>query len=449
MLVGTRTGRCQRSADAGRHWKPCRGPTGQFLGFHFDQTSDSIVAFVATDRGIWRTDDGGVTWTEKNNGLPWTKIQGFAAGSSARGNQVMLYCTIKSKHQNGTFCGGVYRSRDRGETWESAMGAGINTETVQADRWAYGAIAQYRQLRVADKRPLTVYAFNTSTGFHPPHHDTVYRSDDGGDTWRDVYFMDPRFERYNVAPNYVTANTHQSWKGGDAPHDVAICNTDPDRLLVVRSRCYVTHDGGESWFNGDTYPAAGQKPQAGVAWHCNGLVVTTTWHYYIDPHEPHRHYIAYTDIGMARSLDHGKSWLWWNPKSWAPWRNTCYEIAFDPDVPGKMWGAFSDVHDIPNDNIISERHGHNRPGGVCVSDDFAATWQHKASGLPERPVTSIVVDRSSPQGPGTCTPAYSQTVCTSRPTTARLGTRAATDSGIHTICVSPAWRCTETARCLP
>jgi len=30
---------------------------------------------------------------------------------------------------------------------------------------------------------MTVYAMNTSTGFHPPDHETVYRSDDGGRTW--------------------------------------------------------------------------------------------------------------------------------------------------------------------------------------------------------------------------------------------------------------------------
>ena len=61
-----------------------------------------------------------------------------------------------------------------------------------------------------------------------------------------------------------------------------------------------------------------------------------------------------------------------------------------------MWGAFSDVHDIPNDNIISERHGHNGPGGVCISRDFAGSWKHEARGLPLRPVTSIVVDPRSP-----------------------------------------------------
>jgi photosystem II stability/assembly factor-like uncharacterized protein len=67
-------------------------------------------------------------------------------------------------------------------------------------------------------------------------------------------------------------------------------------------------------------------------------------------------------------------------------------------VPGKIWGAFSDVHDIPNDNIISERHGHNRPGGVCLSHDFGAKWQAVAQGLPLKPVTSIVLDPHSPKG---------------------------------------------------
>ena len=398
LLVGMRSGGCQLSRDAGHTWTQCSGPAGQVIAFHFDRTGGGRSMFAATNQGIWRSDDGGQIWAEKTRGLPWKEIQGFAGGSSPQDGLTMLYCTIRSRVDSGTFQGGVYRSRDRGETWQQAMGRGINTETQKADRWAYGPIAQYQQILTTDAKPLTVYAMNTSTGFHPPHHETVYRSDDGGETWRDTYFMDPRFQRYNVAPNYVTASTGQSWKGGGTPFGVAICNSDPERVILVWSQCYVTHDGGASWFNGHTYPAAGQQPGPGSAWVCNGLVVTTTWDYYINPFEPNRHYIAYTDIGWARSVDAGKSWIWWDEESWAPWRNTCYQVAFDPDTAGTMWGAFSDVHDIPNDNIISERHGHNRPGGVCVSRDFGASWKHEAVGIPPKPVTSIVLDPNSTRG---------------------------------------------------
>jgi photosystem II stability/assembly factor-like uncharacterized protein len=398
MLVGTQDGQCSMSLDAGTTWTACAGPRGQLLGCHFDQTSAGKTLFAATDQGIWRSDDQGRSWSDRSAGLPWKELQGFAGGSHAGNGLIRLYCSIRSKEEQGRFAGGVYVSDDRGDSWQPAMGQGMNTETTRADEWAFGPIAQYLQILTTDVNPLLVYAMNTSTGFHPPHHETVYRSDDGGKTWRDVYFMDPRFERYNIAPNYVSASVGQSLKGGNAPFGVAICNSDPERILLTRSDCHITHNGGATWFHGDTYPAPGQTPKPGSAWVCNGLVVTTTWNYYIDPCEANRHYIAYTDLGFARSLDAGQTWIWWDKDSWAPWRNTCYEIAFDPAVPGKMWGAFSDVHDIPNDNIISERHSHSRPGGVCLSRDFGATWHPEAEGIPARPVTSIVLDPHSPAG---------------------------------------------------
>lgn len=269
MLVGTRSGRCSLSRDAGVTWTTCPGPQGRMIGFHFDRTDDGRTMFAATDKSIWRSDDGGQTWAERTDGLPWKEIKGFDGGSDSAG--AMLYCTVTSKLEDGVLRGGVYRSRDRGQTWQPAMGRGINVDTTKTDQWSYGSIAQYRQILAADARPLTVYVTNTSTGFHPPHHETVYRSDDGGDTWRATFFQDPRFPQYNVAPNFVTASAGQSYKG-----------------------------------------------------------------------------------------------------------------------------AFSNVHDIPNDNIISERHGHNGPGGVCMSRDFGASWKPEAQGLPLRPMTSIVLDPRSP-----------------------------------------------------
>lgn len=397
MLAGTSDERCSLSLDGGQTWAPCTVPKGRVLGFYFDRTRKGVF-FAATHSGVWRSDDGGASWAEETAGLPWKEIQGFAGGSNSKSGEMVLYCTVTSKEENGSFKGGVYRSRDRGDTWEAAMGNGLNTEIKKADEYAYGSISQYEQIFTTDTKPHTVYVMNTSTGFHPPHSDTVYRSDDAGANWRATYFMDPRFKQYNVAPDYVIASTGQSFKGGEAPFGAAICNSDPESLMLVRNEPHITHDGGQSWFCGSTYPATSDRPGPGSAWVCNGLVVTTTWHYYIDPSEPNRHYIAYTDLGWARSTNRGKTWIWWDSKSWAPWRNTCYELAFDPEIPGKIWGAFSDVHDIPNDNIISERHGHNRPGGVCVSQDFGASWQHLAQGIPLKAVTSVVVDPRSPKG---------------------------------------------------
>jgi len=141
MLVGTRNNQCWLSHDAGATWTACQGPQGRVIGFHFDRTSKGRVLFAATDKGIWRSDDGGRTWAEKTDGLPSKEIQGFAGGSHPADGVVMLYCTVPSKEENGTLQGGVYRSRDRGQTWQPAMGRGINTETTKADQWASGAVA--------------------------------------------------------------------------------------------------------------------------------------------------------------------------------------------------------------------------------------------------------------------------------------------------------------------
>ena len=393
------------SRDGGTRWTKCNGPTGEAVGFLAGPQGD---LFAATSGGFWRSDNGGQTWMEKTQGLPSPELRSFAGGSRTisrnplpgggytRTEETMLYCAVPSRNENGQFVGGVYRSRDLGEHWESAMGNGINKETKAYDEYAEGEVAQYHHVLAASANPLTVYALNSSTGFWPPHFATVYRSDDGGLNWRATFFLDPRGKECNVTPDWFTVSTGRAEPS--VPFGAAIADSDPERVLSVGNFVYATHDGGKSWFCANATLAPGQKAAPGCEWVCNGLTVTTTWHHYVDPFEPNRHYICYTDIGFARSVDAGKTWIWWAQEQWAPWNNTCYELAFDPDTPGKIWGAFSNVHDIPTDNIISGRHGSKGPGGVCLSTDFGQSWPAFGKGLPLAPATSIVLDPRSPKG---------------------------------------------------
>ena len=400
MLAGTST-QIWRSLDGGKTWNRCDGPRGLTVGFHFDQASppDRRVCFAATADGIWRSDDSGATWTEKCAGLPWREIRCLSGGSDPATKTTILYCAIPSKTDDaGQFSGGIYRSTDRGESWQSAMGAGLNMDTKAADQWAMGPIAQYHRVLTTNAKPLTVYAFNANTGVRPPHHASVYRSDDGGKTWRMTFQADPRFQPCNVAQDYMTAGDGQFYQ--DVPTAVTIDPSNPEHLLDVGGgRCYTTRDGGKTWQPGHTRLTGTDNPKSpDASWLCTGLVVTTTWNYYLDPFQPNRHYICYTDIGFARSTDSAKTWKWWSPATRSPWSNTCYELAFDPDVPGKIWGAFSNTHDIPNDNIISGRHSTKYPGGICLSTDFGASWKRIGTGLPPAPALSIVLDPKSPQG---------------------------------------------------
>lgn len=388
-----------RSADAGRTWTRCDGPTGEPLGFAFDRNSPAgrPTCFAATAQGVWRSRNGGMTWERATTGLPERPILAFAGGSSRADHTTILYCTVPTEVRDGALSGGIYRSGDGGATWQSAMGSGLNVETKAFDEWAMGPVAQYRHIITSDARPRTVYAFNTSTGVPPPHDATCYRSDDAGATWRATFQADPRYPGRNVQKDYVVSEDGQFYQ--DVPQP-AIAATDPNRLLLVTGgSCYVTTDGGRTWSCGHTRPAdTSAPPGPGSRWLCNGLVVTTTWNYYVDPFRPQRHYICYTDIGFAISDDRGHSWRWWSCKGRAPWSNTCYALAFDPTTPGKVWGAFSSTHDIPNANIIYGRHRSTYPGGVCVSSDFAETWKPTSEGLPAAALTSVVVDPRSPAG---------------------------------------------------
>ncbi|MFC1582251.1 FHA domain-containing protein [Planctomycetota bacterium] len=403
MVTGTANG-ASISTSEGKTWSACSGVSGKGVNAYIDRTSpvNNRIIFAATSQGIWRSDDHGKSWNKRTNGLPSQEILCMAGSSDPKTRIIMLYCSVPSRAGGKDMTGGVYSSRDRGETWQQAMGKGINKDTKAADQYGQGPLAQYPVVLTTDVKPLTVYAMNTSTGFWPPHHPTVFRSDDGGKNWRATLYMGVRFSgKYNVAPNYHTAGSGQSYQEGVG--NGAICPTNPDIVLRLGGmRVFITDNGGESWFNGHTQMAPGEtKASPESSFVCNGLVVTSTWNYYVDPFDHKRHYIAYTDIGFAHSKDSGQTWTWWSTKNAVPWRNTCYELVFDPDIAGKAWGAFSNVHDIPNGNIILDRHWAGNPergpGGVGLTTDHCIGWKVQTSGLPDSPACSIVLDPKTPK----------------------------------------------------
>ncbi len=393
LLVGADDG-AFRSTDGGATWSRCTGPTGPGLSFHFSPRS----LFAATRKGIWRSDDGGETWTRKTAGLPDGGVNSFAGGSNAKAKTTVLYCAVPCTVKDGALEGGLYVSKDRGDSWQSAMGDGLNKETKPFDEWAATKVVQYEHVATSDARPNQVYAFNKGTGIPPPHHCSVFRSDDAGRTWSPTFQADPRFPGITVERDYTVSSVKQFYQ--EVPNGVAASPANADVLLLVDGgRAWVTTDGGKSWRASHTKAAPGSGPDDKESrWLCNGLVVTTTWNYYVDPHDPARHLICYTDIGFARSHDKGKTWSWWALAGRAPWGNTCYELAFDPQVPGRVWGAFSNTHDIPNGNIIWGNHKATYPGGVCVSTDSGGTWAKSNEGLPAAPVVSVVLDPKSKPG---------------------------------------------------
>jgi photosystem II stability/assembly factor-like uncharacterized protein len=383
MLIGGRRG-ISRSIDAGMSWTHVGTVRGRPLGFHFDQTSPppNRVCYAATDQAVLRSDDGGTSWHELATEFGTAPILGFAAGSNKETKACMLYVSVESREVAGQSIGGIYRSDDRGSTWRR-LSVDLPAEPGKGRR---SRRAQFDFISTTDVNPSLVY---TTRG----QDSKVFRSDDRGTSWCEVIFYEMKSPKFNVGPNYLI---DERGDGGDNISGFGINPADPEHLVVTDwMDCYITKDGGKSWDSAHTRSAeASGRRGKGMRWINNGLVVTTVWNYYLDPFEPSRHYIAYTDIGFARSTDSGKSWYW---QTGRPFRNSTYELAFDPERPGAMWAAFADLHDIPQNNVISGRHYFARAsGGVGTSTNFGVSWTDTSQGLPKKPITSVIVDPNSP-----------------------------------------------------
>jgi len=392
LLVGTQTA-AYRSDDGGQKWIKLNGVHGRVLNFFVDTTTPPSrrTVFAGTSAGIFRSDNP-ATWRDVSQSLPGHDLRGFCGGSDPKTGQVALYCTLPGKAVEGRLVGGVYRSRDRGNSWQSAMGKGINAEIGKKDEYGIDEVPQYECIAMARTHPNIVYVTTRGTGYWPPYHWTVYRCDDFGNSWHYCFTGDPRFKDRNVEIGWIPVEL--SWGFGGPPIGFNVCATNPDIAMYTNdAELYITRNGGKTWECAYSHRVSPQGDiHRGEAWSSIGLEVTSCWQLAFDPHDSRRVYICYTDIGFARSEDRGQSWRL--SVAGSPWANTWYQIAFDPDRPGVLYAACSNQHDIPHwTNIETVRFG----GGVCLSENYGATWKPLRNGLPDAPATSIALDSKSPR----------------------------------------------------
>jgi photosystem II stability/assembly factor-like uncharacterized protein len=112
--------------------------------------------------GLYKTVDGGTHWTNisTNPGFP-TGILGKIGISVAASNPRIVYAIVQARE------GGVYRSNDAGATWRY-----VNSEWKLRQRAFY-----YTAIFVDPTNPEVAYA---------PNVDAVYKTKDGGKTWQGV-----------------------------------------------------------------------------------------------------------------------------------------------------------------------------------------------------------------------------------------------------------------------
>ncbi|MFM1878864.1 MAG: hypothetical protein RLZZ241_1730 [Bacteroidota bacterium] len=185
----------------------------------------NLFYFGATGGGVWRTQDGGRSWENISDGFFGGSI---GAVEVAQSDHNVIYVgggeqTVRGNVSSGY---GIWKSEDAGKSWTAA------------------GLEQSRhipRIRIHPTNPDVVFAAVLGNIYKPTQERGVYKSTDGGKSWRKVLFsndlagaVDLTFDPTN--PRILYAST---WRVQRTPYDLS--SGGPG------SAVWKSTDSGETW----------------------------------------------------------------------------------------------------------------------------------------------------------------------------------------------------------
>jgi len=304
------------------------------------------------------------------------------AGMGEADGKIILFVTTEK--------GELFASEDAGRSWQS------RTPALGQKSGEFGAVAA-----AGGNGRIAYLGFRgLKLGEGPENnYNGIAKTVDAGRSWT-IVFRESTHAASNLDASWIDQRSVGIDWGSDksivfdTPYSLGVAPENPDICYATDLfRSYRTLDGGKTWaqVNSARWPDN--------RWTTRGLDVTTSYGVQFDPFDARHIFIDYTDIGAFHSYDGGQSWETATNGVPDKWRNTTYWLAFDSQVKGLMWGAFSGVHDLPRPKMWRRGDFLSRTrGGVGVSTDGGRSWTPSNVGMEETAVTHVLLDPASPVG---------------------------------------------------
>lgn len=381
LLAGMTNAGIFRSVDAGAHWAAstaglATGVSTQLVnGLAIDSATG--VVFAGVDTGVYRSDDGGVTWTGIN-GTPFIDTILFVPG-----NPSTLYFGAGNPPLSG---GTLMRSTDGGATWTALVRgirnveaaclaakpgrlyAGIVTGIIESnDEAASWQVVRFTglftRIVVDPVTPTTIYAAAAQFG--------VFRSSDDG-----VSF-----------PETTTGMTNKDVRA------LALDASHPATLYAGTNGggVFKTTDGATTWTSAST-----------------GLTSSSVFSLAIDPAATSKVY-AGTSSGVFRSSNGGGTWssssglpsgaviavatvpgsptLLFAGTAQGPYRSTDGGATWSPSNTGVPASTTSFAFDPATRTLYA-----GTSAGVFASEDSGDSWTPLIDGLANPAISDVLVD---------------------------------------------------------
>ncbi len=316
------------------------------------------IIWVAHNYWVEKSEDGGQTWTHILNGDmqkrckncgpcestedPWPDCEWFRFCKTVAidpNDSQTLYVGTSGRWSNwDTTEGAIFKTTDSGSTWEKINGGNNFDHNVH-------------DIKIDPQNSNIIWAVTTPWD-SMSDEGTLYRSEDGGDTWTIIYSMvdegnDEAFSAVAVKPNDANVvftgsglgvmkhyYEDNQWKtsmdivpGSAEVEDIIFDPHSPETVYATwgaNGTGYIARstDGGENW---EIYPH-----------------IYDFWTLEIHPLNPEIIFASDFNQGVLKSIDHGQSW---SPVNVGINNVIVYDVAVDPNdsnhiLVGTISGVF-------------------------------------------------------------------------------------------------------------